>query len=139
MSLRGGLNTEAYPMIIRTLTAFERDAVRNFYLALPRWPLQIDSTAIPQNSGRAHGVARYSKLRQGNHMHANAVLESTITCPRCGHRKTERMPSDACQWFYECEACHAVLKPKPGDCCVYCSYGTVKCPPMQLAGGDCCA
>ena len=96
MSLRGGLNTEAYPMIIRTLTVFERDAVRNFYLALPRWPLQIDSTAIPQNSGRAHGVARYSKLRQGNHMHANAVLESTITCPRCGHRKTERMPSDAC-------------------------------------------
>ncbi|WP_434088445.1 GDCCVxC domain-containing (seleno)protein, partial [Acinetobacter baumannii] len=41
------------------------------------------------------------------------------------------MPTNACQWFYECGACHAVLKPLPGDCCVYCSYGTVKCPPIQ--------
>jgi hypothetical protein len=22
-------------------------------------------------------------------------------------------------------------KPKPGDCCVFCSYGSVPCPPMQ--------
>nr|WP_305790955.1 GDCCVxC domain-containing (seleno)protein [Cycloclasticus sp. PY97N] len=41
------------------------------------------------------------------------------------------MPTDACQWFYECSECHAVLKPKQGDCCVYCSYGTVPCPPIQ--------
>lgn len=39
--------------------------------------------------------------------------------------KTERMPTDACQWFYEREACHAALKPKPGDCCFYCGYGTL--------------
>ena len=25
------------------------------------------------------------------------------------------MPTDACQWFYECEQCHAVLKPLPGE------------------------
>ncbi|MDP0941897.1 GDCCVxC domain-containing (seleno)protein, partial [Klebsiella quasipneumoniae] len=24
-----------------------------------------------------------------------------------------------------------VLKPQQGDCCVYCSYGSVKCPPIQ--------
>lgn len=47
------------------------------------------------------------------------------------------MPTDACQWFYECIACHALLKPLPGDCCVYCSYGTVKCPPVQL-DSSCC-
>lgn len=34
------------------------------------------------------------------------------------------MPTDACQCFYECEQCHAVLRPKPGDCYVCCSYGT---------------
>lgn len=65
-------------------------------------------------------------------------LESTLTCPVCGHVKTERMPQDACQWFYECEACHTVLRPKPGDCCVFCSYGSVPCPPVQAgrqAGG----
>lgn len=59
------------------------------------------------------------------------VPESTLTCPECGHSKTEVMPMDACQWFYECEQCHTVLKPKPGDCCVFCSYGTVPCPPIQ--------
>jgi hypothetical protein len=64
-----------------------------------------------------------------------AVLESTITCPNCGHRTTERMPTDACQFFYDCQACGALLKPRAGDCCVFCSYGTVPCPPMQVAGG----
>ncbi|MGG7034939.1 MAG: GDCCVxC domain-containing (seleno)protein [Flavobacterium sp.] len=64
-------------------------------------------------------------------------LKSTITCPNCGHKKDEIMPTNACQYFYECENCKQVLKPKPGDCCVYCSYGTVKCPPIQ-AGDNCC-
>ena len=27
--------------------------------------------------------------------------ESTVTCPRCGHQKTETMPTDACQFFYD--------------------------------------
>ncbi|MEL6103792.1 MAG: GDCCVxC domain-containing (seleno)protein, partial [Pseudomonadota bacterium] len=38
----------------------------------------------------------------------------------------------------ECTSCKTVLKPLPGDCCVYCSYGTVACPPIQ-EGGSCCA
>ncbi|MEW6312609.1 MAG: GDCCVxC domain-containing (seleno)protein [Pseudomonadota bacterium] len=69
------------------------------------------------------------------------ILESTLTCPQCGHAKIETMPTDACQWHYECEACHAVLRPKPGDCCVFCSYGSVPCPPIQLQddGAGCCA
>lgn len=60
-----------------------------------------------------------------------AILESTLTCPQCGHTKLETMPTDACQWFYECENCKTVLRPKQGDCCVYCSYGDVPCPPIQ--------
>ena len=68
-------------------------------------------------------------------------IESTLTCPECGHAKTETMPTDACQWFYECGHCHAVLKPKPSLCCVFCSYGTQPCPPIQAQGGKggCCA
>jgi len=62
---------------------------------------------------------------------ADVILESTLTCPECGHKKMETMPSDACQWFYECESCHALLKPEPGDCCVFCSYGDIPCPPIQ--------
>ena len=68
---------------------------------------------------------------------ADIILESTITCPACSHRKTEAMPTNACQWFYECEACHQLLSPLPGDCCVFCSYASVKCPPIQQ-GEDCC-
>lgn len=70
------------------------------------------------------------------------ILESTITCPHCGHREeVETMPTDACLFFYDCKACSARLKPKPGDCCVFCSYGSVPCPPIQAGGGasTCCA
>ena len=65
-------------------------------------------------------------------------LHSTLTCPACGFSSVEVMPTDACQWFYECASCQTMLKPKPGDCCVFCSYGSVPCPPIQ-AGDDCCA
>jgi hypothetical protein len=42
------------------------------------------------------------------------------------------MPTDACQIVFLCPACQAVLRPKPGDCCVFCSYGSVPCPPIQM-------
>ena len=68
-----------------------------------------------------------------------SVLESVIACPHCDFRKAETMPTDACMFFYECGGCGRTLRPKPGDCCVFCSYGTVKCPPVQEAGGCCAA
>ncbi len=61
------------------------------------------------------------------------ILDSTLTCPACGHAKTETMPTDSCLYFYECEGCKTLLKPKPGDCCVFCSYGDGPCPPVQAA------
>ncbi len=64
------------------------------------------------------------------------ITQSIITCPRCNNQKEEEMPTDACQYFYECTSCGEILKPKQGDCCVFCSYGTVKCPPIQQ--GSCC-
>lgn len=68
------------------------------------------------------------------------VLNATITCPACKAAKTEIMPVDACQFFYECTGCRTLLRPKPGDCCVFCSYADVSCPPVQKHGRarDCC-
>lgn len=68
------------------------------------------------------------------------ILESTITCPQCGAEKVETMPTDSCQYFYDCSGCGAVLRPLPGDCCVFCSYATVPCPPIQQNGPNlaCC-
>lgn len=66
-------------------------------------------------------------------------LRSLLTCPACGHVEPEIMPTDACLFFYDCKGCGTRLKPRAGDCCVFCSFGTVPCPPVQLAGGECAA
>lgn len=66
------------------------------------------------------------------------VLESVLTCPACGFRKGELMPTDACQFFYDCTKCGTLLRPQPGDCCVFCSFGSVPCPPVQFAK-TCCS
>ncbi|MDD9729643.1 GDCCVxC domain-containing (seleno)protein [Mameliella sp. AT18] len=66
------------------------------------------------------------------------VLLSVLTCPSCGMRTEETMPTDACQFFWECPSCRTVSRPRQGDCCVYCSYGTVPCPPIQ-DGKACCS
>ncbi|MGE0267920.1 MAG: GDCCVxC domain-containing (seleno)protein [Candidatus Omnitrophota bacterium] len=58
-------------------------------------------------------------------------LKSIIKCPKCGFEKEETIPIDSCQFFYQCGHCGARLRPKEGDCCVFCSYGTVKCPSKQ--------
>jgi hypothetical protein len=65
------------------------------------------------------------------------ILASTLTCPECGHQASETMPLDACLFFFDCPGCGAWLRPKVGHCCVFCSYGTVACPPIQLARGCC--
>ena len=65
------------------------------------------------------------------------ALESVITCPNCGARSTEQMPTDACVFFHYCSGCGSRLKPKAGDCCVFCSYGSVPCPPIQTERGCC--
>lgn len=55
-------------------------------------------------------------------------IKSVITCPVCGYKKEEKVPTDHCLIRYTCTHCHKSLTPKKGDCCVFCSYGTVKCP-----------
>lgn len=59
------------------------------------------------------------------------ALLSTVTCPACGHQAVETMPTDSCWYFYDCKGCGDILKPKPGNCCVFCSFGSVPCPPVQ--------
>ena len=60
------------------------------------------------------------------------VTKTTLTCPECGTKQQAEMPADACQHFYKCTNCEAMLKPKEGECCVFCSYADNKCPPMQI-------
>ena len=66
---------------------------------------------------------------------STVVFESELTCPQCGFVKRETMPTDACQFYYECANCKVLLRPNPSDCCVFCSFGSVKCPPVQMQRG----
>ena len=70
-------------------------------------------------------------------MERSLIEQSEITCPLCCHQALEQMPLNACQYYYDCKGCGELLKPKAGDCCVFCSFGTVKCPPVQT-GNSCC-
>lgn len=64
------------------------------------------------------------------------MTRATITCPDCGGRSVEEMPEDACLYFFECPHCGTLLRPKEGDCCVFCSYGNRPCPPVARARGS---
>ena len=90
-------------------------------------PLQVDSHIVPTQdpagyAGPDNDTIEYAVLR----------------CPKCGQRSREPMPRSACLYFYSCPRCSALLKPKPGDCCVFCSYGDRVCPPVsdQLPGQE---
>ncbi|WP_430232119.1 GDCCVxC domain-containing (seleno)protein [Nitrosomonas communis] len=65
-------------------------------------------------------------------MIGSIIFESDLTCPYCGFIKREAMSINSCQYFYKCGA---LLRPKPGNCCVFCSYGTVKCILRQTKAG----
>ena len=65
------------------------------------------------------------------------ILQSTIECPECHSKQLLDMPEDYCLWFYDCPSCGLKMKPLEGDCCGFCSFGDVPCPPIQLDKGCC--
>ena len=60
-------------------------------------------------------------------------LESTITCPGCGHSRTMTMEEFDPRTVWPCPACGSTLRPLPGEHCIYCSYASLPCPPVQRA------
>jgi hypothetical protein len=68
----------------------------------------------------------------GDHRARAVATEATITCPDCGARARETMPENACVRAYACRGCGVTMTAKPGDCCVFCSYADIACPPKQI-------
>jgi len=64
-------------------------------------------------------------------------VTATLTCPRCRRTTEEAVPQDSCLFFWQCGHCGETIRPEPGDCCVFCSYGSVKCPPIQRQRSCC--
>src|SRR5258708_7612080 len=81
----------------------------------------------PVPRGHPNRVRVYLRLR------ARVTPASTLTCLRCGTAKAETMPTDACQFFYECTGCGELLRPKPGNCCVFCSMAPCRVRPSKQA------
>jgi hypothetical protein len=63
--------------------------------------------------------------------------QSLVTCPACGRQHRETMPEFSCLLSYTCPSCKTVLRPAEGDCCIFCTFGSVPCPAIQerRAGG----
>ena len=69
--------------------------------------------------------------QQTDSLEVRFAATAEITCPQCGHKKVETLPTEICQIRYTCEGCKASLTPQGDDCCVFCSYGDHKCPSKQ--------
>ncbi|MES2587220.1 MAG: GDCCVxC domain-containing (seleno)protein [Pseudomonadota bacterium] len=52
---------------------------------------------------------------------------SKITCPICLAAETLALPKGSSQHLYRCQSCKTILRPKSGDCCIFCSFGSVDC------------
>lgn len=85
--------------------------------------LLADAIPATRRRGATWGPVRLDSVEE--------VLTSVITCPGCGHQREEAMPEISCAIVYQCAGCGAVLRPLAGDCCVYCSFGSVPCPAIQ--------
>ena len=48
-------------------------------------------------------------------MFASIQTKSVLTCPECGHKAELEMPTDACQFFHECDTRKALLWPLYDD------------------------
>lgn len=94
-------------------------------------PVELMDKVIFQLLEILPGVALPPSGKNDKLMNKPVILKSIVTCPHCGHREEETMLTDSCLYFYECKNCRRILRPHPGDCCVFCSFGTVKCPPVQ--------
>lgn len=58
---------------------------------------------------------------------------NTIRCPHCEAAVSELMEYDACVIFVYCPKCHSRIDLRPGDCCVFRSYGSTPCPHPQTS------
>jgi hypothetical protein len=62
-------------------------------------------------------------------------LQSTLTCPKCSYQAVETMPTDACQFFYDCKGCGETAQASGGRLLrvLLLRLGAVPADPDQLA------
>jgi hypothetical protein len=58
--------------------------------------------------------------------------KNALTCPDCGSKQNVEMLESGYSYAYQCDSCSEIIEKKHESCCVYCSYGEVKCPEEQI-------
>jgi hypothetical protein len=78
-------------------------------------------------------VGRSFAYTRRNHPPWQGIERSSlITCPACSHTVSEKVSRETVKRVFHCPQCLKWLEPKPGDHCIYDSYGSFKCPSLQL-------
>ncbi len=62
----------------------------------------------------------------------DVLNKNELTCPDCGSKQKSEMLEAAYSYAYQCNSCSEIVEKKEDSCCVYCSYGDVKCPDQQI-------
>ena len=62
----------------------------------------------------------------------DVLNKNELTCPECGTKQKGEMLEAAYSYAYQCNGCSEIIEKKPDSCCVYCSYGEVRCPSEQI-------
>ena len=73
-----------------------------------------------------------------SHRDSLPILLSVITCPKCGHKTEETMPTNACLFFYDCSAWPFQPKLKPGQWGFFGFWSFGPLPRSQIRA-TCCA
>jgi hypothetical protein len=76
---------------------------------------------------RAFAVKKKTKIQWDG-----IVGVCVVTCPVCKTGVQVTMVSETPPQIYHCPVCLTWLSPKKGDHCIYDSYGSVNCPPIQV-------
>lgn len=63
---------------------------------------------------------------------ANVLNKNKLTCPECASSQNVEMLESGYSYAYQCDNCSEIIEKKEESCCVYCSYGEVKCPSQQI-------
>ena len=97
------------------------------------------STCLGENletHSREIEVGDYSGGSNWMGMNNKCKCSQNSVVKNVGIRRLKRCQQTIANGSMNAESARHLWK-KEGDCCIFCSYGTVKCPPKQ--SGECCS
>ena len=86
--------------------------------------MSVKSIVLPSYILQDLGIYRLSAM-------TITILQTIMKCPNCRTTETVTMDPKIPGDFFTCKECEKTHEPRLGDCCVYCSYGSVNCPAVQ--------